>query len=176
MKIACLLDNMFEDSEYKEPADALRQAGHDVVVVGQERGREITGYHGAVKETAALGIGEAHPEEFDALLIPGGASPDRLRYNPKMVQFTRAMVEAGKPTFAICHGPQLLMTAEVLRGRRLTAWYTVQDDLRKIAGPEVVDQEVVVDRNLVTSRKPADLPAFNRAALDMLAERARSGE
>jgi protease I len=167
MKVACLLDGMFEDSEFEKPCQALREAGHEVTVIGLQAGRELTGYRGRVKVASDRSIDQARPEEFDALFVPGGYSPDHLRNDPRMVAFTRSMVESGKPTFAICHGPQLLITADVVRGRTLTAWPTVQGDLQKV-GADVVDREVVVDGNLVTSRKPDDIPAFTHEITRML--------
>jgi protease I len=106
--------------------------------------------------------------EFDALLIPGGDSPDHLRADNRAGEFTRAFAAADKPILAVCHGPQLLSTADAIGGRRLTAWQTIQDDLRRM-GEKVVDQEVVVDGNLVTSRKPDDLEAFTRESVALLA-------
>lgn len=167
MRVACLLDSDFEDSEFRKPYDALTEAGHQVVVIGLERGKELVGKRGQERVKADLGIDEASPDDFNALLIPGGYSPDHLRINPKVVQFTRAFFERERPVFAVCHGPQLLMTAGVVEGRTLTAWPTVQEDLRH-AGANVKDEEVVVERNLVTSRKPDDLDAFSREALKML--------
>lgn len=167
MRIACLLDSDFEDSEFKQPYDALKQAGHQVTIIGLEAGKELKGKKGQVTTRAEVGIDEVRPDQFDALLIPGGYSPDRLRANPKMVSFTKAFFDAQKPVLAICHGPQLLMTAGVVKGRTLTAWQTIQDDLKQV-GANVVDQEVVVDKNLVTSRKPADIPAFVRESLKIL--------
>ena len=105
--------------------------------------------------------------EFDALFIPGGYSPDHLRADNRMVAFARAFFNPDRPVFAICHGPQILMTARVVHNRRMTAWKTIQDDLHQV-GADVLDQEVVVDGNLVTSRQPADIPAFNRACLAVL--------
>jgi protease I len=167
MRIACLLDSGFEDSEFRKPYDAFRQAGHEVSVIGLEAGTELSGYRGKETTRAEKGIGEVSPEQFDALFIPGGYSPDHLRINPEVVRFTKAFFDAGKPVSAVCHGPQLLITAEVVKGRRLTAWPTIQGDLRKL-GADVVDEEVVVDGNLVTSRKPDDLDAFTRESLRLL--------
>jgi len=110
---------------------------------------------------------DVKPEQFDALLIPGGGSPDKLRAHDEAVKFVKAFMTAGKPTFAICHGPQLLLTADEYKGHRMTAWKTVLGDLQK-AGADVVDQEVVVDDNLVTSRMPGDIPAFIRESLKVL--------
>src|SRR2546429_4663008 len=167
MRIACVLDVDYEDSEFKQPYDAFKQAGHQFTIVGLDPGKELKGKKGTVTTRAEAGIDQVRPDQFDALLIPGGYSPDHLRANPKMVAFTKAFVDAAKPAFAICHGPQLLITAPVVQGRKLTAWQTIQDDLQQV-GANVVDQEVVVDRNLVTSRKPADIPAFIRESLKLL--------
>jgi protease I len=167
MKIACLLDSDFEDSEFKQPYDAFKQAGHQVTVVGLKAGGEVKGKKGSVTTTVEKSIDQVNPDEFDALFIPGGYSPDHLRANPTAVQFTKSLIGAGKPVFAICHGPQLLITAGLVKGRTLTAWSTIQEDLKQV-GANVLDQEVVVDSNLVTSRKPDDIPAFIRESLKLL--------
>jgi deglycase len=164
MRIACLIDKDFEDSEFTKPYDALRSAGHEVEIIGFDGGRELRGKRGEATTTTTKGIADARPDQYDALLIPGGYSPDHLRGDSRMVQFTKAFFDKPRPVFAICHGPQLLLTAGLVRGRTMTAWKTVQDDLR-LAGANVVDQEVVVDRELVTSRQPSDLDAFSREAL-----------
>ena len=165
MRIACVLAEGFEDSEFKKPYDAFRDAGHEVIVIGKKKGDKIEGKQGKEKTKADLGIDEARPDDFAALFIPGGHSPDKLRADERFVAFVQAF--ADKPILAICHGPQLLLTAGMLDGRRLTAWKTVQDDLGR-AGIDVVDEEVVVDDNLVTSRKPDDIPAFIDRSLAML--------
>jgi len=165
MRIACVLAEGFEDSEFKKPYDAFRDAGHEVVVIGKKKGEKIEGKQGKEKTKADLGIYEARPEDYHALFIPGGHSPDMLRAEPKFVEFTKAFAE--KPILAICHGPQLLMTADMVAGKRLTAWKTVQGDL-KCTGAEVVDEEVVVDDNLVTSRQHDDIPAFIERSLELL--------
>ena len=167
MRIACVLDVDYEDSEFKQPYDTFKQTGHQVTIVGLEPGKELKGKKGTVTTKVETGIDQVRPDLFDALFIPGGYSPDHLRANPKMVAFTKAFFDAQKPVFAICHGPQLLITARVVKGRKLTAWQTIQDDLQQV-GANVVDQEVVVDKNLVTSRKPADIPAFIRESLKLL--------
>jgi protease I len=167
MRVACLLDIDFEDSEFRGPHDALRKAGHEVTVIGLRAGKELAGKKGKERVTAEKGIDQVSAGDFDALLIPGGYSPDHLRADRRMVDFTRAFFTNERPVFAICHGPQLLMTARVVRGRRMTAWLTVQDDLSQV-GADVVDEEVVVDRRLVTSRQPDDIPAFSREAVRML--------
>ncbi|HEY0491993.1 MAG TPA: type 1 glutamine amidotransferase domain-containing protein [Candidatus Dormibacteraeota bacterium] len=168
MRIACVLTSGFEDSEFREPYDALRQAGHEVVIVGLERGQKLDGSKG--KEhgvTVEESVAEAKPEDFDALLIPGGYSPDKLRAHDAAVDFVRAFFDAEKPIAAICHGPQLFLTAGTFRAHRMTAWKTIQGDLR-LAGADVVDEEVVTDRNLVTSRQPQDIPAFIQETLRLL--------
>jgi protease I len=168
MKVACLLTNGFEDSEFRKPYDALRQAGQEVVIVGLEAGQRVDGYKGIEKGvTVEKSFADVSPDDFDALLIPGGYSPDRLRAHEPPVDFVRAFFEAEKPIAAICHGPQLFLTAGTFDRHRMTAWKTVQGDLR-LAGADVVDQEVVVDRNLVTSRQPQDIPAFIEQTLQLL--------
>lgn len=167
MKIASVLGPGFEDSEFKDPYDALRDAGHEVTIVGLEAGAVLEGSKGKVKATVDKSFKDVKPDQFDALLIPGGSSPDKLRAHDAAVGFVKAFMTAKKPTFAICHGPQLLLTADEYKGHKMTAWKTVQGDLKK-AGANVVDQEVVVDGNLVTSRQPSDIPAFIRESLKVL--------
>jgi protease I len=167
LKIACVLGPRFEDSEFKEPYDAFRSAGHQVTIVGLAAGIELGGDKGKVTATVEKSFTDVKPDEFDALLIPGGGSPDKLRAHDEAVSFVKDFMESGKPVFAICHGPQLLLTADEYMGHRLTAWKTVQADLKK-AGADVVDQEVVVDGNLVTSRQPSDIPAFIRESLKVM--------
>jgi protease I len=167
MRIACVLAKDFEDSEFKEPYDALKAAGHDVVIVGMKAQEDLEGDKGKVRTKTDRAFSDVRPEEFDALFIPGGYSPDKLRAQEPAVQFVKAFMAADKPAMLICHGPQLLLTADEHRKHRMTAWKTVQGDLKK-AGADVVDQEVVVDRNLVTSRMPQDIPAFIRESLKVL--------
>lgn len=165
MKIACVLGPDFEDSEFRVPFDRFVAGGHKVTVIGLERGATLNGKKGTETIDADLGIDEARAEDFDALFIPGGHSPDALRGDERMVAFTEKF--ADKPIFAICHGPQLLLSAGMVKGRTMTAWKTVQGDL-KYAGARVLDKDVVVDRKLVTSRKPDDLDAFTRESLRLL--------
>jgi deglycase len=167
VRIACVLDVDYEDSEFKQPYDAYKNQGHQVTIVGLQPGKELKGKQGKVTTTSEAGIDQARPDQFEALFIPGGYSPDHLRAEPRMVKFTKSFFDADKPVLAICHGPQLLMTARVVKGRKLTAWRTIQDDLSQV-GASVVDQEVVVDKNLVTSRQPSDLPAFIRESIKLL--------
>jgi protease I len=172
MRIACVLADDFEDSELRVPYDAFKGAGHEVVIIGSKAKQKVEGKRGKEKVKTELGIDEARPEELDALFIPGGYSPDKLRADDRFVRFVRAF--AHKPILAICHGPQLLLTAGMVAGRRMTAWKTVQGDLH-LAGADVVDDEVVVDGNLVTSRKPEDLPAFTRESLKLISQYAEVG-
>ncbi len=167
MKIACVLGPKFEDSEFKDPYEAFRAAGHEVTVVGLEAGAQLEGDKGKVKATVDKSFKDVKPDQFDALLIPGGSSPDKLRAHEDAVAFVKAFMRAGKPVFAICHGPQLLLSADEYKSHRMTAWKTIQGDLKR-AGANVVDEEVVVDRNLVTSRQPSDIPAFIRESLKLL--------
>ena len=167
MKIACVLGPMFEDSEFKEPAEAFRAAGHQVTVVGLEAGQQLAGSKGKVTATVDKSFPDVKPDQFDALFIPGGSSPDKLRAHDEAVAFVKTFMHEGKTVFAICHGPQLLLSADEYKDHRMTAWKTIQGDLKK-AGANVVDQEVVVDRNLVTSRQPSDIPAFIRESLKVL--------
>jgi protease I len=170
MRIACLLDGEFEDSQFSKPAVALLRAGHELVVVGFHGGAELIGRRGEVRVRTDLGVDETASDDFGALLIPGGYSPDRLRGDQRMVSFTKGFFLRDRPVFTICHGPQLLITAGVVTGRKMTAWKTIQRDL-KLAGANVVDREVVTDGNLVTSRHLADLGAFMKASLALLSER-----
>lgn len=165
MKIACVLSEGYEDSEFKVPYDKLKAAGHEVTVIGAKKGETLKGKAGKESIDTDVAIDDVRPESFDALLIPGGHSPDQLRADERFVTFMKAF--ASKPIFAICHGPQLLITAEMVKGRTMTAWQTVQVDLKN-AGASVVDKEVCVDKNLVTSRKPDDLDAFVRESLKLL--------
>jgi protease I len=172
MRVACVLGDGFEDSEFRVPYDELKAAGHEVVVIGAKKGERISGKGGKESVSAELGIDDARAESFGAVLVPGGYSPDHLRADDRFVAFARGF--ASKPVLAICHGPQLLITADMVKGRTLTAWKTVQVDLRN-AGANVVDKEVCVDKNFVTSRMPDDLDAFVRESLKLLTNGASVG-
>jgi protease I len=167
MKIACLLGQGFEDSEFRVPYDRLLKEGYQVDVISTKAGEELKGYKGKEKVKADKAIDSVKPDDYDALLIPGGQSPDHLRVDKRFVDFVKAFETAGKLIAAVCHGPQLLAAAHLVRGRKLTAWATVQDDLKQM-GANVVDEEVVRDRNWITSRKPDDLPAFSAAIIEAL--------
>lgn len=167
-KIAVLITNEFEDSEFTSPAEAYASAGHEVVTIEMQAGKIIKGKQGKAEVVIDRDIGQVSAAEFDALLLPGGHSPDSLRGDDRFVKFTHEFVASGKPVFAICHGPQLLISANAVRGRKMTSVKAIAIDLRN-AGANFYDQEVVVDDDkLVTSRTPDDLPAFNREALRIL--------
>jgi len=168
-KVACLLGPGFEDSEFRIPYDRLRQAGYQVDIIGTKAGEKLQGDKGKETATTNLGIGDADVDQYIGLLIPGGYSPDKLRADDRFVQFVKHFDATKRPLAAVCHGPQLLLSAELVRGRTLTAWKTIQGDLRQ-AGARVVDQPVVVDDNWITSRKPDDLQAFSAKLLEELAE------
>jgi protease I len=170
MRVAVLLGPDFEDSEFQVPVTRLREAGVAIQVIGKQAGEELAGKKGKQRTLVERSIDQARPEEYDALLIPGGHSPDNLRADDRFVEFVRAFDATGRPLAAVCHGPQLLISAGLVKGRTLTAWKTVQEDLRQI-GATVRDQEVVRDGNWITSRKPDDLEAFSEALLTALGER-----
>ena len=167
-KVAVLVADGFEQVEMTEPRAALDREGADTKIVSVKSG-QVQGMHHADKGDkfdVDLTLDDANPEDFDALLIPGGLmNPDTLRSTPKALEFTRHFFEEGKPVAAICHGPWVLIDAGVVRGRSLTSWPVIKTDVRN-AGGNWVDKEVVVDNGLVTSRKPDDIPAFNRKMIE----------
>jgi protease I len=170
LTVACLLGQGFEDSEFRVPYDRLREAGLMVDIIGTRTGEELKGYRGRESVRADRGIDEVRPEEYGALLLPGGYSPDHLRADPRFVAFVRRFDATGHPIAAVCHGPQLLITAGLVKGRTLTAWKTVQQDLQQM-GANVKDEPVVIDRNWITSRQPDDLEAFSQALIGALEPR-----
>jgi protease I len=161
-KVAIVITDMFEDSEYTKPAEAFKKAGHELVHVGLKAGATVKGKTDGTPVKVDKTAQEVKVGDFDALLIPGGYSPDKLRVDEQVVRFVKEFVESGKPVCAICHGPQLLITAQVLGGRKITGWKSLVQDIKN-AGAEFIDQEVVEDGNLISSRGPADIPAFIRA-------------
>jgi len=176
MKVAILVTDGFEQVELTKPREALQREGAMTQVISQKSGKVLGMKHidkGDQIDVDAT-FAEARPEDYDAVLLPGGAvNADALRIVPEAQRFVKSMVEAGKPLAVICHGPWLLVSAGLVRGRTLTSWPTLQDDLRN-AGAKWVDQEVCVDGNWVSSRKPDDIPAFNEHIIDLFS-RARSG-
>jgi protease I len=169
LKVAILVTDGFEQAELLEPRKALDEAGAETAVVSpkdkEARGWKSTewGVNIPVDQT----LSQARPQDFDALLLPGGVmNPDKLRMDPKAVEFVKAFFDADKPVAAICHGPWTIIEAGAARGRKIASWPSLKTDLRN-AGAEWIDQEAVVDGNLVTARKPADIPAFNRAMIEV---------
>ena len=165
-RVAMLVEDGFEDSELIGPLQGLRDAGVIVTVVGAFAGREYTGKRGQVV-TSDAAAGAVQARDFDAVVVPGGYAPDRMRMRHAMVDLARDAFAEGKPVAAICHGPQLLISADVLRGRTLTCWPSIAVDVRN-AGGLYVDRPVVEDGNLITSRKPDDVPQFTAALLRAL--------
>jgi protease I len=165
-RVAMLVEEGFEDAELTGPMDGLLAAGVAVTVVGPAAGRQYTGKRGAVV-TSDAAAGRVTAADFDAVVVPGGYAPDRMRLRHAMVDLAREAFAAGKPVAAICHGPQLLISADILAGRTLTCWPSIAVDVRN-AGGLYVDRPVAVDGNLITSRKPDDVPQFTAALLDAL--------
>jgi protease I len=169
LRVAVIATDGFEQAELTEPVKALREAGARVDIVSTKPG-EIKGVqHDKPGVTVPVDrtLQEARPEEYDALQLPGGAmNADAMRMVPEVQRFLRAFQQAGKPMAVICHAPWELVSAGLVKGRTVTSYYTIQDDLRN-AGANWVDQEVVVDGNWVSSRQPADLPAFNREMIQL---------
>ncbi|MGO8720448.1 MAG: type 1 glutamine amidotransferase domain-containing protein [Acidobacteriaceae bacterium] len=170
-KIAILCTDGFEQVELTEPKKALEQAGAKTEVVsphsGEIKGWKSTEWGDKVKVDRELKAAKA--DDYDALFIPGGVmNPDKLRMDQNAVGFVKKFFDEGKPVAAICHGSQMLIEAGVLKGRKLTSWPSLKTDLKN-AGAEWTDQQVIVDRNLTTSRKPDDIPAFNRAMIEQFA-------
>lgn len=165
-RIAFLLADVYEDSEFRVPYDRLRDAGHDVVVLGLEQGRTVHGKNG---DTFAVDAGPeaADAARFDAVVVPGGYSPDKVRTNGRLVALVREAAAADKPVAAICHAGWVLAEADVVRGRTVTSYHSIRTDLVN-AGATWLDEEVVVDGPLITSRTPADLDAFCEAILKHL--------
>ena len=176
IKVAILVDEGFEQVELTGPRDALRAAGAEARVVSPKNGKVRGWNHTEWGDEIPVDVelAQARPADFDALLLPGGVvNPDKLRMNPQAVNFARDFFDNEKPVAAICHGPWMVIEAGAARGRRIASWPSLKTDVRN-AGAEWVDREVVVDRNLVTSRKPDDIPAFNREMIALFA-RSRPG-
>ena len=173
-RIAVLMTDGFEQVEFTGPRDFLQEHGAVITIISPKaRGKQVVGmHHKDVGDSfdIDLTVAEAQARDYDALLLPGGvANPDELRIDPASVAFVREFATAGKPIAAICHGPWTLIDAEAVKGRQMTSWPSLQADLRT-AGAVWRDETVVVDGNLVTSRKPDDIPAFNEAFLAVLTQ------
>lgn len=171
-KVAILVENGFEESELMEPKKAIEQAGAKALIVspvtGKVRGWKNGNWSGEIAVDVPLT--DARVEDFDALVLPGGViNPDKLRTSTTAVALVRAFYQAKKPIASVCHGPWMLVEADAVRGRRVTSWPSLQTDLRN-AGADWVDEEVVTDQGIVTSRRPEDLPAFTRKLVEEIAE------
>jgi protease I len=167
-RVAMLVEDEFEDRELTGPLETLRAAGVIVTIVGPAAGAEYRGKRGEALVKSDMAAGAAKIKDFDALIIPGGHAPDKMRMRHAMVDLARDAMEAGKPVAAICHGPQVLISANALRGRTLTCWPSIAIDVKN-AGGLYVDKPVVEDGNLITSRKPDDVPVFTEALIRALA-------
>ena len=177
-KVALLVAHGFEQVELTEPKKALEDAGAEAHIVSPVDGAVKGWNHGEWGDTFDVDVplSEASESEYDALVLPGGQmNPDNLRADPEAVTFARAFFDAHKPVAAICHGPWLLVEADVVEGRRVTSYHSIRTDLKN-AGAEWVDEEVVVDSGLVTSRSPDDLPAFNRKLVEEVHEGQHAGQ
>ncbi len=172
IRVAILATDLFEQAELLEPRQALDDAGAKTVVIAPKAG-EIQGVKHDKKDQKVkvdMTLDKANPNDFDAVLLPGGAmNADALRVEKKAQEFVRAAEQAGKPIAVICHGPWLLVSAGLVKGRHMTSYHTIQDDLKN-AGAKWEDKEVIRDRNWVSSRKPSDIPAFNREMITLFRE------
>jgi protease I len=166
-KVAILVEKNFEDSEFQIPYTALQEAGAEVTVLGSRMNEKYTGKQGKVSVEPDGTTTESRAEDFDAIVIPGGMAPDTMRTNMKTVRFVQDAVEQNKLVAAICHGPQVLIEADLLKGRRATGFRAIRKDMQN-AGANFSDEPLVVDGNLVTSRRPGDLPIFTAAILRRL--------
>jgi len=166
-KVAVLIENFYEDMEVWVPVYRLKEEGATVTLIGPKMDTYLSKHNYPAK--AELGITEARSADFDAVLIPGGYAPDHMRRSPSMVAFVRAMDKEGKIVAAICHAGWMLASANIIKGRRLTGFYSIKDDLVN-AGALYEDSEVVQDKNLITSRTPSDLPAFCRTIIAALSK------
>src|SRR5712672_329251 len=176
LKVAILVTDGFEEPELIEPVQALKNAGARVTIVSLSSG-EVEGVRHDLEKTIKIKVDrtmrEVSADEFDAVQLPGGAvNADRMRMVPEVQSLLRAMQSAGKPIAAICHAPWELVSAGLVRGRTLTSYHTIQDDIRN-AGGNWVDREFVQDGNWVTSRQPSDIPAFNRGMIDLFSRARR---
>jgi len=167
-KVAIFTEDLYEDVEFWYPFYRLKEAGHQTVVIGSGKKDTFNGKHG-IPNRVDQSIRTADPGEFDALLIPGGYAPDRMRLHHEFAEFTRKIHDSGKVVASLCHGPWILVSAGIVKGRKMTSWPTLKDDIIN-AGGRYKDEEVVVDGNIITSRGPDDLPAFMREVIKALGE------
>lgn len=168
-KILIFIENGFEDAEFIYPYYRFQEEGYTVDIVGPKGGETYSGKHG-VPFKAELSPKEVQVTEYDAIVIPGGRAPDRMRINTDLVNIVKQAHRNGRLIAAVCHGPQMLIEADIVRGRKATCWKSVATDLKN-AGAQYFDRPVIVDGNIVTSRQPADLPVFCKQAIDLLKNR-----
>jgi len=171
-KVAIIIANEFDEQEFRQPYERLKAEGAKVTVVGIEAGQSLMGHHRRESAVTDAGFNTVSPDDFDALIIPGGYSPDKLRMSEKAVALVRGMYEQGKLVAAICHAPSLLISANMVRGKTLTSWPSIRVDLKN-AGAIIVDREVVIDGNIVTSRSVSDVPAFTQTIVNILEGKAK---
>jgi protease I len=178
VRVAILAMDGVEDVELREPREALKKAGAKTTLFSPKQGKIQSLKHMEKADEFEIDapLSQANPQDFDAVLLPGGAmNADTLRVQPRAQEFVREVDRQGKPIAVICHGPWLLVSAGLVRGRSLTSYHTIQDDIRN-AGGNWEDQEVVRDSNWVSSRQPSDIPAFNRAMIELFAEKKTARE
>ncbi|KFE60806.1 type 1 glutamine amidotransferase domain-containing protein [Hyalangium minutum] len=168
-RIMFIVASDFEDSEFRVPFDQVKQAGHEAVIVSSKAGKQLKGKKGKETITSEKAAAEVSADDFDALVIPGGYSPDHLRMDEDVVNLVQEFSSQDKPIAAICHAGWMLAEADIADGRTVTSWPSIKKDLMN-AGANWVDREVVEDGNLITSRKPDDLPAFCKALLRQIDE------
>jgi len=166
-RIAILVEDDFEDSELMEPLRAMKDAGARVIIVGSGSKQSYKGKRGTTTITVDTTADKVKADDFHAVIVPGGYAPDKMRLHQAMVDLVRKAHDEGKVIAAVCHGPQLLISAGIVKGRRVTSWPSVAVDLKN-AGAIWVDEPVVRDGNIITSRKPADLPRFNKTIIEAL--------
>jgi len=167
MKVAMLMTQEFEDSEARLPLEALQSEGIEVEIISPKAGEELKGKKGEFTVTSHKSIHQARAADYQGLIIPGGASPEQLRAESGAVEFVKEFGGLKRPIAAVCHGPQLLISAELVKGKKMTCYKTVAVDLKN-AGACYEDSALVVDGNLITSRQPSDLPQFCQATVDAL--------
>jgi protease I len=166
-RIAILAEEDFEDAELMEPLRAMKDAGASVVIVGSGSKKSYKGKRGSAEVTVDTTADKVEASQFDAIIVPGGYAPDKMRLHQPMIDLVRKAYAEGKIIAAVCHGPQLLISAGIVKGRRVTSWPSVAVDLKN-AGAVWIDEPMVKDGNIITSRKPADLPKFNEAIIEAL--------
>ncbi|MED3571100.1 type 1 glutamine amidotransferase domain-containing protein [Cytobacillus praedii] len=166
-KVAFLLAPDFEDSEMKNPYEEMKRAGHDTVIIGNESGVKCTGKKRTVSYVTEVAASEVNADELDAIIIPGGSAPEELRVNQDTVQLVKRLNDRSKVIAGICHGPQVMISADILNGKESTCYIGIRDDVIN-SGATYLDKEVVVSENIITSRTPKDEPAFIREILNKL--------